>query len=35
MGHGAIGIAEEVGRAVRTLEPGELVVMPVACSGGS
>jgi threonine dehydrogenase-like Zn-dependent dehydrogenase len=35
MGHEAIGIVEEVGRAVRTLKPGQLVVMPFAFSDGN
>jgi threonine dehydrogenase-like Zn-dependent dehydrogenase len=35
MGHEAIGVVEEVGREVRTLKRGQLVVMPFAFSDGS
>lgn len=35
MGHEAIGIVEAIGRDVRTLRPGRLVVMPFAFSDGS
>jgi threonine dehydrogenase-like Zn-dependent dehydrogenase len=35
MGHEAIGIVEEVGAAVRTVKPGNLVVMPFAYSDGT
>jgi threonine dehydrogenase-like Zn-dependent dehydrogenase len=35
MGHEAIGVVESVGRAVRTIKPGDLVVMPFAWSDGT
>jgi threonine dehydrogenase-like Zn-dependent dehydrogenase len=35
MGHEAIGVVEDVGADVRTLERGDLVVMPVAFSDGT
>jgi threonine dehydrogenase-like Zn-dependent dehydrogenase len=35
MGHEAIGILEAVGREVRTLKKGDLVVMPFAYSDGT
>jgi threonine dehydrogenase-like Zn-dependent dehydrogenase len=35
MGHEAIGIVEEVGRDVRKIRPGQLVIMPFAYSDGS
>ena len=35
MGHEAIGIVEDVGADVRTLKPGDLVVMPFAFSDGT
>lgn len=35
MGHEAIGVIEEVGRDVRTLKRGDLVVMPFAFSDGT
>ena len=35
MGHEAIGIVEDIGRDVRTVKPGELVVMPFAISDGA
>src|SRR5438094_5848713 len=35
MGHEAIGVIEEVGAHVRTVERGDLVVMPFAISDGS
>ena len=35
MGHEAIGIVEDVGHEVRTLERGDLVVMPFAYSDGT
>jgi threonine dehydrogenase-like Zn-dependent dehydrogenase len=35
MGHEAIGVVEEVGSAVHTLEQGDLVVMPFAFSDGT
>lgn len=35
MGHEAIGIVESVGREVRTLKAGDLVVMPFAFSDGT
>ena len=35
MGHEAIGIVEEVGRDVRTIKRGDLVIMPFAFSDGS
>jgi threonine dehydrogenase-like Zn-dependent dehydrogenase len=35
MGHEAIGVVEAVGADVRTVKPGELVVMPFAYSDGS
>ena len=35
MGHEAIGIVEAVGAEVRTLKPGDLVVMPFAFSDGT
>jgi len=35
MGHEAIGIVEAIGSEVRTVKPGQLVVMPFAWSDGS
>src|SRR5918912_3803266 len=35
MGHEAIGVVEDVGAAVRTLERGDLVIMPFASSDGT
>ena len=35
MGHEAIGVVEDVGADVRTLRPGDLVVMPFAFSDGT
>jgi threonine dehydrogenase-like Zn-dependent dehydrogenase len=35
MGHEAIGVVEEVGADVRTVKPGDLVVMPFAISDGT
>lgn len=35
MGHEAIGVAETVGRDVRTVKPGDVVVMPFAISDGT
>jgi threonine dehydrogenase-like Zn-dependent dehydrogenase len=35
MGHEAVGVVEEVGSEVRTLKPGDIVVMPFASSDGS
>ena len=35
MGHEAIGVVESVGADVRTLRPGDLVVMPFAWSDGT
>jgi threonine dehydrogenase-like Zn-dependent dehydrogenase len=35
MGHEAIGIVEEVGADVRTIKPGDFVVMPFAWSDGT
>lgn len=35
MGHEAIGIVEEIGSDVRTIKPGQLVIMPFAYSDGS
>jgi threonine dehydrogenase-like Zn-dependent dehydrogenase len=35
MGHEAIGVVEAVGREVRTLKAGDLVVMPFAFSDGT
>src|SRR5437870_3523137 len=35
MGHEAIGVVEDVGREVRTLRRGDLVVMPFAFSDGT
>lgn len=35
MGHEAIGVVEAVGADVRTVKPGELVVMPFAYSDGT
>jgi threonine dehydrogenase-like Zn-dependent dehydrogenase len=35
MGHEAVGIVEEVGDAVRTVRPGDFVVMPFAFSDGT
>ena len=35
MGHEAIGVVDAVGRSVRTLKVGDLVVMPFAFSDGT
>src|SRR6266480_4057131 len=35
MGHEAVGVVEEVGSQVRTVEPGDVVVMPFAFSDGT
>jgi len=35
MGHGAIGVVEDIGREVRTVKPGRLVVMLFAISDGT
>lgn len=35
MGHEAIGVVEAVGADVRTVKPGNVVVMPFACSDGT
>ena len=35
MGHEAVGVIEEVGSQVRTVEPGDVVVMPFAFSDGT
>jgi threonine dehydrogenase-like Zn-dependent dehydrogenase len=35
MGHEAIGVVEDVGAEVRTVKPGDLVVMPFAFSDGT
>ena len=35
MGHEAIGVVEEIGRDVRTVEVGDVVVMPFAFSDGT
>ncbi|RKF18257.1 IMP dehydrogenase [Altericroceibacterium spongiae] len=35
MGHEAIGIVEDVGSAVQTIRPGQLVIMPFVYSDGS
>jgi threonine dehydrogenase-like Zn-dependent dehydrogenase len=35
MGHEAIGLVEAVGAEVRTVKPGNVVVMPFACSDGT
>src|SRR5215212_6420630 len=35
MGHEAIGVVEDVGADVATLERGDLVIMPFACSDGT
>lgn len=35
MGHEAIGVVDEVGSQVRTVKPGDLVVMPFAFSDGT
>src|SRR2546423_7021084 len=35
MGHEAIGVVEEVGADVRTVKPGDVVVMPFAISDGT
>jgi len=35
MGHEAVGVVEEVGSRVRTVEPGDVVVMPFAFSDGT
>jgi hypothetical protein len=35
MGHEAIGIVEDVGKDVRRIKRGDLVIMPFACSDGT
>lgn len=35
MGHEAVGVVEEVGSEVRTLKPGDVVLMPFAISDGN
>src|SRR4051812_6588274 len=35
MGHESIGVVEAIGADVQTLKPGNLVIMPFACSDGS
>jgi threonine dehydrogenase-like Zn-dependent dehydrogenase len=35
MGHEAIGVVEAVGAEVRTVKPGNVVIMPFACSDGT
>ncbi|MEA2300308.1 MAG: hypothetical protein QOE44_843, partial [Solirubrobacteraceae bacterium] len=35
MGHEAIGVVEDVGADVRTIKPGDVVVMPFAFSDGT
>jgi threonine dehydrogenase-like Zn-dependent dehydrogenase len=35
MGHEAIGVVEAIGRDVRTIKPGQVVIMPFAFSDGS
>jgi threonine dehydrogenase-like Zn-dependent dehydrogenase len=35
MGHEAIGVVEEIGAAVQTIKPGDVVVMPFAYSDGT
>nr|WP_218138187.1 alcohol dehydrogenase catalytic domain-containing protein [Thermoleophilum album] len=35
MGHEAIGVVEEIGSEVRSLRPGDFVIMPFAISDGS
>ncbi|GAB4108097.1 MAG: zinc-dependent alcohol dehydrogenase family protein [Acidobacteriota bacterium] len=35
MGHEAVGVVEEVGKEVRTVKPGDVVLMPFAISDGS
>src|SRR3954469_13061661 len=35
MGHEAIGVVEDVGADVRTIKPGDVVVMPFAVSDGT
>lgn len=35
MGHEAIGIVEDIGAEVRTLQRGDAVIMPFACSDGT
>jgi threonine dehydrogenase-like Zn-dependent dehydrogenase len=35
MGHEAVGVVEDIGSDVRTLKPGQLVVMPFAFSDGT
>jgi len=35
MGHEALGVVENVGSDVRTLKPGNTVIMPFACSDGT
>src|SRR3954469_22822790 len=35
MGHEAVGVVEEVGSEVRSIKPGEVVVMPFASSDGT
>src|SRR5436305_3218239 len=35
MGHEAVGVVEEVGAEVRTVKPGDVVVMPFAFSDGT
>src|SRR5918999_2465765 len=35
MGHEAVGVVEEIGADVRTIKPGDVVVMPFAFSDGT
>src|SRR3954467_14237110 len=35
MGHEALGIVEDVGADVRTVKPGDIVIMPFAYSDGT